>query len=323
MNYRRLFAHCSVLLALLPLPALTEAAGYAPQPFSFVAIGDLPYNSAEADLLQQMLEQIAQDNSAFILHAGDIKSGTEPCADELLEARKTLLNQARQALILVPGDNDWTDCHRAAAGQHDPVERLQRLRELFFDDDYALGQEKLRLIRQSEMAKFRRYRENVRWEYQSVLFVGLNLPGSNNNYQSAGGRNGEFEDRLIANRIWLQRAFALAQQKHLPALVLLIQANPNFERTAIKGHDGYREFRQQLRTLVSQYDGQVLLIHGDSHHHQVNQPLKNAQGKPLKNFTRVEVFGSPFINQWVRVRVRPGKRNVFEIETRTLAAPNP
>lgn len=295
----------------------TSATGKA---FAFAAIGDAPYGEQEAVIFKDLLQEIGHDTSRFVLHAGDIKSGTESCADELLLERKQLLDQARQPLILVPGDNEWTDCHRISAGQYNPTERLQRLRDLFFADEYSLGQEKLRLVRQSEMAKFRSYRENVRWEYNGILFIGLNLPGSNNNYQTAAGRNGEFDDRLIANRVWLQRAFAHARQRRMKGIVILVQANPDFEHTHHKnGRDGYSEFRLLLAAQVSRFAGRVLLIHGDSHRFQVNQPLHNAQGKVLSNFTRVEVFGSPFINHWVRIKVDPARSALFEVETRTLA----
>lgn len=292
-------------------------------PFVFSAVGDAPYSEREATFFKDVLEEIDRDNSAFILHAGDIKAATEPCSDELFLARKQLLSQTRQPLILVPGDNEWTDCYRLQAGQHDPIERLQRLRDLFFSDEFSLGQEKLHLTRQSEMAAFRRYRENVRWLYNGILFVGLNLPGSNNNYKTAAGRNGEFEDRLQANRVWLQRAFLFARQHHIRGLVILVQANPDFEHTENQNsRDGYLEFRRLMAQLVSHYPGQVLFIHGDSHHYQYNQPLHNNHGKILTNFTRIEVFGSPFISNWVRIKVNPKITKLFEVETRNLSSNN-
>ncbi|MEK9803829.1 MAG: hypothetical protein VW475_10545, partial [Curvibacter sp.] len=51
------------------------------------------------------------------------------------------------------------------------------------------------------------------------------------------------------------------------------------------------------------YPGQVLLVHGDTHGYQLNQPLPDPQGRGvLENFTRVEVPGYPFMG-WVRVTV--------------------
>jgi hypothetical protein len=38
----------------------------------------------------------------------------------------------------------------------------------------------------------------------------------------------------------------------------------------------------------------VVLVHGDSHHQQINQPLLDAAGlEVVKNFTRVETYGYP------------------------------
>ena len=39
-----------------------------------------------------------------------------------------LFNQFARPLIFVPGDNEWTDCHRANNGGYDPLERLAFLR---------------------------------------------------------------------------------------------------------------------------------------------------------------------------------------------------
>ena len=61
-----------------------------------------------------------------------------------------------------------------------------------------------------------------------------------------------------------------------------------------------------LETLTSAtraFNGEVLLVHGDTHFYRVDQPLREAAGGAgLPNFTRVEVFGYPMMN-WVRVRV--------------------
>ena len=47
----------------------------------------------------------------------------------------------------------------------------------------------------------------------------------------------------------------------------------------------------------------MLLVHGDTHRHRVDRPLRDPEsGATLANFTRVEVFGYPTMN-WVRIRV--------------------
>ena len=56
-----------------------------------------------------------------------------------------------------------------------------------------------------------------------------------------------------------------------------------------------------LTAETRNFPGEVLLVHGDTHHYRVDRPLSGANEGPLANFTRVEVFGSPFVN-WVRVQ---------------------
>ena len=49
------------------------------------------------------------------------------------------------------------------------------------------------------------------------------------------------------------------------------------------------------------FRGAVLLLHGDTHQYRVDQPLRG-NGESALDFTRIEVFGYPWVN-WVRVRV--------------------
>lgn len=66
------------------------------------------------------------------------------------------------------------------------------------------------LSRQSADPVFATYRENVRWEAGGVLFVGINLTGSDNNFHGttrAGGPVPEFVQRGAANQVWLAQSF--------------------------------------------------------------------------------------------------------------------
>jgi hypothetical protein len=99
----------------------------------------------------------------------------------------------KQPLVWLPGDNDWTDCWgrygagTSAPGADDPIERLQHERALFASTDYSLGQKKIRLTRQSsEGGQYAQYVENVRWKYGPVVYLGVNVQGSNDNYPYAG-----------------------------------------------------------------------------------------------------------------------------------------
>lgn len=291
------------------------SSALAAQPVSFGLFGDTPYSAYEREQLPRLLEAMGGESLAFVVHDGDIKNGSSVCSDEVFADILGVFKSSTVPLVYVPGDNEWTDCHRANNGAYDPLERLAKLRELFFAGDSSLGRMTIALERQSRDPAFERYRENVRWQAGGALFVGLNLPGSDNNYRGTGRSGGpvpEFIERSAANRAWLAQAFALARARKLAGLLIVIQANPEFE-AASAGHPkaGYRDFIDQLREETQAFAGQVVLVHGDSHHEQINQPLLDAAGKELvKNFTRVETYGYPFMG-WIKGTVDAADPKVF------------
>jgi len=332
------------LAMLVPVLASTAALAAkgtkaeAPAGFTFAVIGNVPEHADDVAPARALLDAIDAEHPAFVVHLGNLKGRDEPCADTLLEARHDLLDGLMAPVVYLPGDHDWSDCQRPAAGGFDPVERLLRLRELFYPDDNTLGQRAMTVMRQSDQAKFRSYRENARWTMGDVLFVALNVPGDNNNYKTAGGRNGEYEDRLEANRQWLARAFAIARQRKLPGMVIMMQADPLFEdgwerRHAPnlldgllrrRSHDGYLALKRQLRALTRDYDGAVLLIHGASQSFLLDRPLKDEDGRPDPHVMRARTYGSPTLDQWLEVSVTPGRAPLFHVRGRRVdAAPPP
>jgi len=301
--------------------ALAALAGtLAAQPVSFGLFGDMPYSRWEREQLPALLNEINREPLAFVVHDGDFKSGGSVCSDEVFLDMLGVFQSSLHPLVFVPGDNEWTDCHRKNNGGYDPLERLAKLRELFFAGDTALGQRPLKLERQSSDPAFAAYRENVRWEAGSALFVGLNVTGSDNNYHGllrSGGPVPEFIERSAANRAWLAQAFELARKRKLAGMMVIIQANPEFEAASAGNFKpGYRDFLIQLREETQAFAGQVVLVHGDSHHQQINQPLLDAAAREVvKNFTRVETYGSPFLG-WVKGTVDVADPKVFRFEPR-------
>ena len=295
----------------------------AAQPVSFGLFGDTPYNAFERRHLPELLDQMNAEPLAFVVHDGDIKSGGSVCSDEVYADILGVFQTSVHPLVYVPGDNEWTDCHRRNNGGYDPLERLAKLRELFFAGDTSLGQRVMPLERQSANPAnpvYAPYPENVRWEAGGALFVALNLPGSDNNYHGTtrgAGPVEEFQQRSAANSAWLTQSFALARAKQLAGVLIVIQANPEFE-AASAGHPkrGYRDFIDQLRAETQAFAGQVVLVHGDSHHMHIDQPLLDADGRKLvENFTRVETFGSPFMG-WIKGTVDASDPQVFRFDVR-------
>ena len=327
-------------VAVPAAPKGTNSATDAPGAFTFTVIGNVPDRAEDVAPVRALLDAIDAEHPAFVVHLGNLKGRDEACSDTLLEARHDLLDSLIAPVIYIPGDHDWSDCQRPAAGSFDPVERLLRLRELFYPDDSTLGQRTMTVMRQSDQAKFRSYRENTRWTMNDVLFVTLNVPGDNNNYKTAGGRNGEYEDRLEANRQWLARAFAVARQRKMAGVVVMMQADPLFEdgwerRRAPnlfdgllrrRSHDGYLALKRQMRSLTRDYDGAVLLIHGASQTFMLDRPLKDEDGRPDAHVMRARTYGSPVLDRWLDVSVTPGRTPLFHIRSRRLdntPAPTP
>jgi hypothetical protein len=109
--------------------------------FSFVALGDQPYNLPDDGIkFDRLIGAVNKLKPAFTLHVGDIKSARIPCSDEVFKQALAQLQTFEGALVYTIGDNEWTDCHRKQAGGFDPRERLTRLRQLFFADPGLLRQ---------------------------------------------------------------------------------------------------------------------------------------------------------------------------------------
>jgi hypothetical protein len=286
-----------------PLPSVGRTS------LEFALIGDTPYSAAEAAALDALIEEINREDLAFVIHVGDITSGRGPCTDVWFEARKRQFEKFRHPFVIVPGDNDWVDCHRTG---FDPMERLNRFRELFESGDASLGKRTLRLERQS--GRYEEYREHIRWIAGEVLFVGVNVQGSNNNLGRTPAMDAEYRARMAAVFGWLEDSLRLAERRDLAGMLIFAQADPDFEgKFRRKKSDGFAEFRNTLRDLARRFEKPVLFVNGDTHLYKLDQPLADTvTGEPIRNFTRVIVFGSPQ-TRWIRAGIDPASAALFQI----------
>jgi hypothetical protein len=299
----------AVLVALAASLLVAPATAGAAHRFDFGLVGDAPYTAEEEPKVDRMWADIDRRHLAFVAHDGDIKGGGTPCTDEVLLRERARLDRSLNPVVYVPGDNEWTDCHRTGG---DPLERLRRLRELFFQGSSSLGQRRLEVIRQSAD-----YPENVRWThppaerpagYGRVTFLGLNVPGSNNNLGRTPEADAEYAARNAADLAWLREGFATAVTSR--AVVVVIQANPGFE-LAPERRTGYNDLIGALEREAVAFGRPVLVVHGDTHTFRIDRPLLGGTtGRPVVNLTRVETFGSPDVH-WVRVGVDLRRANPF------------
>ena len=297
--------------------------------------GDMPYNALGRAQYPNLLADINRSHVAFSVFDGDLKAGGDgPCSDSLYTTAIANFNVLKQPLIWLPGDNDWTDCWGrygpSTLPYSDPLERLNFERLLFASTDQSLGQRTLTLTRQAGG-----YPENVRWKVGPVVFVGLNVQGSNDNYPYAGvdgetrsaaeiaRQRAEEVARKAANIQWLRDGFDYASRVRARGVMVIWQADPNFNNDQhledTRSWDAFPDYVNALRDESMGFPGQVALVHGDSHYFKIDKPLNGANGGVLANFIRVETFGARNTH-WVSATIDPGNPNLFVFEPRIVAA---
>ena len=309
---------------------------------TFAVIGDWPYNDLLLDDAHLLTDSVNADRHVrFLLHVGDIHSGSQPCTSAGMlppiatsnpgwnQAVFQRFQQFDVPVIYTPGDNEWTDCHKSkekSAG--DPLKELASVRGLFFSrPGFTLGRDEMRVVSQARVfdAAFpgdAQFVENVLWSSAHVVFVTLNVPGSNNDgvpwsgaFANAAAQAQEVQARNAANARWLDSAFDVAEESHAKALVLAIQADmwdPAALAPGADGLAGYTPFVQHLAARTLAFRRPVLLLNGDSHLYEADQPLADPasstgriHGTPaVANLTRITVQGSTNAPaEWLRLTI--------------------
>lgn len=308
-----------MIRTLALLAALLSCAPALSAQFSFGVFGDLPYNDAERAELPGLLAAMEKEEIAFAVHVGDMKSSSTPCDDITLSDFRDTLAGSPFPTVFVPGDNEWLDCDRRSSGSFNTAERLDKLRSLFHSAPQSLGANPFPVTRQGDTDfAHGAYMEHLRWTREPVTFLTLNIPGSDNNFGAAREPGSEFRHRMGAVRDWISSSFAEARKRKSAAVVLFMHANPDFEALAAGSPArGYAELLSVLRSEVSDFEGQVLLIHGDTHVMRIDQPLRDMNGVTIGRFRRAEVFGSP-IPGWLEVFVDTDAQALIRIAPRPL-----
>jgi hypothetical protein len=311
--------------SFLALTALLLLAGCASRPapsgaYAFAVMGDTPYSAAEETRFEAMLASLDSEPLAFVIHVGDIK-GAGPCSDELYLRRRAQFDRSAHPFFYTPGDNEWTDCRGQRSGPRDPIERLRKLREIFFADDESLGRRRLSAESQRACVPSpaecgcNAHPENRAWAIAPVRFVTLNVTGSDNNKGRDAANDREARCRDEANRQWLERAVDAASQREVRALVVMAQANPWWILRTPGAFDG---FLASMKAAAARLRKPVLFVHGDTHMYRVDTPFADDVGATIESITRLETYGSPFVG-WARVTVDPSKSDLFSFEATLYA----
>jgi len=221
--------HLSILrglTALLPLLGLASTAAQAGDVI-FSAVGDVPYGPDE---IPELEEHIANLNlyspSIFLIHLGDILSGSESCQEVRYQTVADVLLGSAVPAFIVPGDNEWVGCSNPSQG-------------------WAWWEANLLGLEQDfcgiwPVAEQSTHPENFSFVRDGVLFIGLN---------NVSGGPSSVEQ---ASADWVNAQFA-AYGASSRAAVLMAQKEPGgvlFDAVKARGHS---------------FAKPVLYIHGNGH----------------------------------------------------------
>lgn len=317
---------------------------------TIAVFGDWPYNQLLLDNASRLINTVNADRDVeTVMHVGDIHSGNMACTSAGVlppiassnpgwnQAVFNKFQQFKAPLVYTPGDNEWTDCHKSKEKSSGyPLNELASVRSLFFaKPGHTLGLNEKVVLTQAK--KFdpaypsdAKLVENMMWKNAGVVFVTVNMPGSNNDslpwngiFANPGEQMQEVTERTGADMRWLEAAFDEAARSHAKALVIGLQADM-WDLSALQaggdGLDKYTDFVKLLADRSVKFGRPVLLLNGDSHVYGADQPLadpSSATGvihatQAVPNLTRITVQGSTNAPaEWLKLTIDTRKQNPF------------
>lgn len=318
----------AALALTAPSPAVAAPGRDRPSETTFAVIGDVPYGDAQIAAFPGWVDRInAQPGLDLAFHVGDIKNGSSLCTDDYNAMIRQQFNRFKMPLLYTPGDNEWTDCHRPAAGTYNPLERLNAVRNAFYaEPGLTLGSRPIKVRSQADLG----FPENQRLRTRGVEMATIHVVGSNNGRAPWSGLGhttptqeqlDEESDRMAAAIDLCKDTFARARKSNARAVAIFQQADmfdPSYQPTW-----DVTAFQPLVQTLIdeaSDYDGEVYLFDGDSHAYNVDRPVATdsrwleiygVQGS-ADNLTRITVDGESNNTNFLQVSVnRPRAHQVL------------
>jgi len=248
-------------LGLLASPPANAADTSDSQAFTFGVIGDTPYGDAEIAKFPSHIQDINADSALkFVTHVGDIKNGSSVCSDEYFAKIRSEFDTFEHPLVYTPGDNEWVDCHRTSNGAYNPLERLAKLREVFFDEPGKTLGATMPVKSQENLG----LPEDVRFTQNRVAFSVVNVQGSNNSLLPWSGLGqtkptpeqlAEVEHRSDAVVDQIRETFADAERRNDRAVVLMAQADmfdPSLLAAATANPETVSGFREIVAAIIAE-----------------------------------------------------------------------
>lgn len=324
----------AVLIAPEARAATTALAAHhhSSDGWTFAVIGDVPYGEPAQVRFPAFIAGINADPDVrMVTHLGDIKSGSTTCDDQRLSTIRADFARFDDPLVYTPGDNEWTDCHRANNGGYHPLERLARVRSLFFARPGTTLGASVPVTSQARDG----IPENVRYVRAGLSFATLHVVGSNNDLAPWTGLGesapttdqvAEERHRMAVSIANVRAAFHVARRHQLRGVVLQQQADmfdPTVPDPTFADFSAFKPLVQVIVDESRRFHGPVYLFNGDSHRFNQDRPL--AAGSKWLGFygvkhsaddlRRVTVDGSDLGEaDWLKVTVRPHGKELLGFE---------
>lgn len=253
-NRSMLLRSVSVLLLTLAMVVNVHAdeKATARTLVTFSAMGDVPYLPTEYLLLPKQIAELPNE-SEFVVHLGDIKTGKMPCIELTYETVAGILAKSKLPLFIIPGDNEWNDCANPDEGWSLWLKHFSRFEEKW--------KHNFNVERQAKRD------ENFAFVRSEVLFIGINLVGGRVHNEA------EWKKRHAEDLEWTRKYLDQYAGK-IRSAVIFGHAYP------VKVHDDYFD---GLNEAALKFNKPMLYLHGDGHKWIHDHPFK------AQNILRVQV----------------------------------
>jgi len=224
----------------------------------FTVIGDVPYTDEQREDLVSFIDaHNSKSKSEFLVHVGDIKAGKTPCDEDIYKDVSSILKEVSVPTFIILGDNEYNDCD-------DPDQGLA------FWNTYFLHLNKNWDFKH-EIAYQENRTENFSWSENGVLFIGINLVGSQVHDLE------EWDTRLLDNAKWVEK---LLKEHKASTKAAIVFAHANIVEG---GPKKFEPFTRSFRAAAKTYGMPLLFVHGDGHSWIKDKPWGE------KNILRVQV----------------------------------
>ena len=290
----------------------------SPSKFTVAVIGDVPYGVSPTDTSQSLANPglitalNADADAEVVIHVGDIHSGKQFCTEAYDNQIANDWKALKKPIVYTPGDNEWTDCHKAGEGGGtwnaakgavdfvtdasgnkvdyqggDPVANLALVRQIFFTQpgkDFTGKMDLHTQARENDPAfpADSAYVENTWFVKNNVMFVTINVPGGSNNDNDvwygaptmSAAQSSEVSARSAADKRWLDAAMKKAIADNLVAIVIVLQSDMwDLDGKAPAHLTEYKQFTDIIAANAKTFANPVLLLNGDSHIFRSDNPM--------------------------------------------------